>query len=251
MSLKDSLSERLQGQIRGQVSVCRAWNALPNKWRYLLVFLEQTWTPGCMRSWNQVLTVSCKGLLKLETDSQDERSWVRGTSSTFHCVWCIVLPVCFHDSWCVVLPVYYMMHGVLYFWYLQYLAMVCGSLKRPPRKSDHCRCSRRLWVRGTSQTKRCHHPHLQHSKVSSWILKFRLWTLEILPWSRSCRTSVEHLPNVDWLVSMVFEVLQAVGQSLWAENIWEKGFCSKVLLLDHSYLREGGEVATDESKPGF
>ena len=136
-----------------------------------------------------------------------------------------------------------MMYGVLYFGYLQnfatymvrctsgtylqYLAMVCGSLKRPPRKSDHCRCSRRLWVRGTSQTKRCRRPHLYHQKVRSWILKFRLWTLEILPWSRSCRASVEHLPNVDWLVSMVFEVLQAVGQSLWAENIWEKGFVAR------------------------
>ena len=31
----------------------------------------------------------------------------------------------------------------------------------------------------------------------------------------------------------------------------KKGFCSNFLILGHSHLREGGEVATDESEPGF
>ena len=51
----------------------------------------------------------------------------------------------------------------------------------------------------------------------------------MLPWSGSCWASVEHLANVDWLVSMVFEVLQSVGKSGWAEKIKRRVFVATFL----------------------
>merc|ERR1719295_2124222 len=58
---------------------------------------------------------------------------------------------------------------------------------------------------------------------ASWcVVLLRPGDVVVPAWSRSFGASMEHLPNVDRLVSMVFEV-----------------------------LREGCEVAANESKPGF
>ena len=64
---------------------------------------------------------------------------------------------------------------------------------------------------------------------------------------------MEHLPNVDRLVSMVFEVLQSELDKHYEQKTSKnlgKVFSAEFFSVNY-YLREGCEVAANESKPGF
>ena len=85
------------------------------------------------------------------------------------------------------------------------------------------------------------------------MLKLKRSNVEVVPWSRSFGASMEHLPNVDRLVSMVFEVLQSELDKHCVQKTSKHS--GKVFSVEffwvNFYLREGCEVAANESKPGF
>ena len=91
------------------------------------------------------------------------------------------------------------------------------------------------------------------SNLIAQMVKLKTSNVAVVPWSRSFGASVEHFPNVDWLVSMVFEVLQSELDNHCEQKTskkLEKVFSAEFFWVNF-YLREGCEVAANESKPGF